>query len=69
MPYNVGSHETYTSPALCAALYCVILHNNGLSSCADVCTKGQGSNEAEIKHDGDGNVDKCYVDQEYLCVL
>lgn len=68
MSCNVDSHETVMSPALCAALYNLFLQNNVLSSCTDVCIKGLLSNDAEIKHDGDGNVDKCYVDQLYLCV-
>lgn len=63
---NVGSHETYISPASCAALYSIFFRNNVLPSCADVCTNGQRSKDAEIKHDGEGHVDKCYVYQLYL---
>lgn len=68
MSCNVGSHETYMSPASCAALYNKFLRDNVLSSCSYVCTKGLLANDAEIKHDEDGNVDKCSVDQKYLCV-
>lgn len=61
MSCNVDSHETVMSPASCAALY----NYNVLSSCADVCMKKGGCslNDGEIKHEGDGNVDICYVHQ------
>lgn len=68
MSCNVDSHETVMSPALCAALYNLFSQNNALSRCMDVCIRRLLFNDAKIKHDVDGNVDKCYVDQLYLCV-